>query len=174
MVTQKTGLFKKAGKALGTVGNVLGILDAVNIVDKVSGHAAPIIDKAVERHYDLKKDMISIQNLAHLPLDQATAILEDLGFIVVPILLKPDKKYASKATDEVISMVPKSGQLKKGSVIKLYYLNQDNLSVSQELMAEQERKTKAFLQKMTDGLAAAKQALPKQKTTKPSEHSKSN
>lgn len=169
MVTQKKGLFKKAGKALGTVGNVLGILDAVNIVDKVSGHAAPIIDKAVERHYDLKKEMITVQNLTHLPIEQATTILENLGFIVVPILLKPDKKYASKTADEVITMVPKSGQLKQGSVIKLYYINQDNLSSSQELMAEQERKTKAFIQKMTDGLAAAKQAIPKQKQTQPSE-----
>lgn len=167
MVTSKKSMLQKAGKALGTVGNVLSVFDAVGIVDKVSGHAAPLIDKAIDRHFDAQKDFITLQDLSHLSVEQAKSIIEGLGFIAVPILVKADKKYASQKTHEVLRMVPRSGKIKLGSVVKLYYLDDATLEESQTLLADYNRQQRALLDKMTNSLETAKKAVLKPKKIKP-------
>lgn len=165
MGTAKKGLLQKAGKALGTVGNVLSIFDAVAIVDKVSGHAAPLIDKAIDRHFDAKKDLITLQDLTHLSVEQAGEILEAIGLKPIPLLVKADKKYASQNTHEVLRMVPKSGKVRMGSIVKLYYIDEATLEASQALLADYNRQQRVLLDKMANGLETAKKAVLKTKDT---------
>ncbi|MGT2936568.1 hypothetical protein ACVR05_02915 [Streptococcus caprae] len=164
MVT-KSGILNKAGKALGTVGNVIGLFDAVKMVENVTDKAAPLIDKAIDRHYDGIGEQILVQSMIHLSLTTGQEHLERQGFVVAPVLVKPDKKYASLNAQEIVDQVPKSGKYKPGSLIKVYYVDQATLEASQELAEQAKQKAQNNVKAMTDTLAHARDFVLKKKTT---------
>ncbi|TWT16693.1 PASTA domain-containing protein [Streptococcus sp. sy010] len=83
------------------------------------------------------KEMISLPDLVGLPISQAQDILDELGLKPVPLLLPASKEYAKYQPNQVINMSPKpnlvKNQIKKGSLVKLNYLNEENLLASQAL-----------------------------------------
>jgi len=48
--------------------------------------------------------------------------------------VKPNKKYRQETTrdNEVVDMIPKAGKFDKGSLIKLYYINQEIIDASNQ------------------------------------------
>lgn len=160
-MTQKKTLFQKAGKALGTVGNVLAIFDAVAMVDKVTGHAAPLVDKAIDRHYDSQKDLISLQDLTDLDRELASQHLTAMGLVVVELIAKPKKAYAHHQLGQVVQMVPRQGKLRKGSMVKLYYLDEKSLAQSQKLLADEQKRQQELKDRLKKQVTEAKKALNK-------------
>lgn len=83
------------------------------------------------------KEMISLPDLVGLPIDQAQELLQNLGLKPIPLLLSANKDYAKYQAHQVISMSPKpnlvQSQIKKGSLVKLTYLDEETLLASQAL-----------------------------------------
>lgn len=132
----------KISKMVGGLGSLLSLAEAVKVIEKVSANAAPLIDKAIDRHYDNKRDLIPIQNLVQLDFFTAKQHLESQGLKVVPLLAKPLKKYHDRRADEVVDMVPKTGKLRPGSIVKLYVIDQATLLESQRRFQEQVMQTR--------------------------------
>lgn len=84
----------------------------------------------------MKKEMQlrTIDDVINLPVDQAQAHLEQLGFVVATIPAKPHKKWLHSNLNEVVAMSPKSGKYKIGSLIKLYYITVDVLEKKSRLI----------------------------------------
>lgn len=122
---------KKAGKLLGSLSSFLSSLDAVAMVGKVTDSTIPIIDKAIDRHHERQNSLLRLDNLIHMNVNEAKEHLEKQGFVVSTILAKPSKAYQNCHLDEVVAMSPKSGKLPAGSLVKLYYVNQEILEQSQ-------------------------------------------
>lgn len=131
-MVKSSQLIGKLGKGLGAAGKIFSLLDTVAMVDKVSKNTAPILEKAIDRHYDQRRDLIDLPDVIHLPLDKAQEHLEGLGLLVNPVLARPDQVDRHNQAGEVVAMVPKSGKVKPSSLIKLYYTTEDNL-VSDQL-----------------------------------------
>ncbi|MGT2925580.1 PASTA domain-containing protein [Streptococcus cuniculipharyngis] len=129
-----TNLGKKSsqglGKALGSVSKIFGLLDTVDIVSKVTDSTIPIIDKALDRRHEKQSRLIRLDNLIHMDVLEAKAHLENQGFTVSTILAKPSKAYQTARLNEVVAMSPKGGNLPTGSLIKLYYINQEVIDES--------------------------------------------
>lgn len=128
----KIGLKDALGKGIGAAGKVFALLDTVAMVDKVSKHSAPIIEKAIDRHYDSQEALVRLPDVTHLELTAAKSHLEDLGFLVAMIVAKPSQVKKDNKLDEVVTMVPKSGKLTRGSLVKLYYVTEDSLASQQK------------------------------------------
>lgn len=128
-------LGKTSSKLLGNVSKVFGLFDTVDIVGKVTDSTIPLLDKALDRHHEHRRSLIRLDNLIHMDLLEAKAHLEQQGFIVSTILAKPSKKYQQAKVNEVVDMSPKSGKLPAGSLIKLYYLNQNLLEQIKEMIS---------------------------------------
>lgn len=83
------------------------------------------------------KEMISLPDLVGLPIDQAQELLQNLGLKPIPLLLSANKDYAKYQAHQVISMSPKpnlvQSQIKKGSLVKMTYLDEETLLASQAL-----------------------------------------
>lgn len=120
-MVNKTSLTNKLAKGFSKVDKVLGLFDTVAMVDKVSKNTAPILEKAIDRHYDRQKELIKLPDVRHLQLAEASAHLEDLGFLVTPVVAKPDQLKPHSVVGEVLAMIPQNGKHKAGSLIKLYY-----------------------------------------------------
>lgn len=118
-------------KTLGVAGKALSFLDTVEMVNKVAQASSNVIDKELARRHELKKDLIAIPNVNELPLEQAQAHLEGLGFTVVPILAKANTAYRTSQPQQVVQQVPRSGQAQVGSLIKLYYVDAAVIEASQ-------------------------------------------
>lgn len=127
----KTGLKNTLSKGLGAASKVFALLDTVAMVDKVSKNTAPILEKAIDRHHDRQEGLVLLPDVTHLDVTKAKAHLEDLGFLVAMIVAKPSQVKKDHQLDEVVAMVPKSGKLPSGSLVKLYYVTADNLPKSQ-------------------------------------------
>ncbi len=104
--------------------------DTTKIIGDTVQAAAPILDKALDRNYEKEKNRISIPNVLDLDLLEGKELLEKLGFLVTVTLVKPDKKYSTARDNEIVDMIPKSGRVDKGSVIKLYYVTQEIIDSS--------------------------------------------
>lgn len=127
----KIGLKDALGKGLGAAGKVFTLLDTVAMVDKVSKNTAPILEKAIDRHHERQEGLVTLPDVTHLDLTPAKAHLEELGFLVAMIPAKTSQVKKDHKLDEVVAMVPKPGKLTRGSLIKLYYVTEDNLPKSQ-------------------------------------------
>lgn len=67
-------------------------------------------------------------------MEEAKRHLEEIGFRITLTLVKPNKKYRQETTrdNEVVDMIPKAGKFDKGSLIKLYYINQEIIDASNQ------------------------------------------
>lgn len=126
---------KRIRKALGVVGKLMSIVpDTTEIIGKTIDNSRPIIEKRMEQKHEKEMQLRTIDDVINLPVDQAQAHLEQLGFVVATIPAKPHKKWLHSNLNEVVAMSPKSGKYKIGSLIKLYYITVDVLEKSQDLL----------------------------------------
>lgn len=114
----------KMGKLLGAANMVFAVIpDTVEIVGKITDKAAPIVDKHLERQHQYKQSLVTVPNLIDVDVHDAKKFLEKLGLQVIPILAKPDKKYAKADVNEVVAMKPRSGKVQPGTLVKVYYVD---------------------------------------------------
>ncbi|NQP19273.1 PASTA domain-containing protein [Streptococcus suis] len=127
-MTKKNNLLKNLNKLVDI------IPDTTKIIGDTVQAAAPIVDKALDRQHEKNLSQIQVPNVIDLDAEEAKRHLEEIGFRVTLTLVKPNKKYRQETTrdNEVVDMVPKSGKLDKGSLIKLYYINQEIIDASNQ------------------------------------------
>lgn len=127
-MVKKTNSIKNALKGFDKLVDI--VPDTTKIIGDTVQAAAPILDKALDRNYEKEISMISLPNVLDLDLAEGKELLENLGFIVTATLVKPDRKYSKSRDNEIVDMIPKSGRVDKGSVIKLYYVTQEIIDSS--------------------------------------------
>ncbi|MGC6553457.1 PASTA domain-containing protein [Streptococcus sp. VTCC 12905] len=110
------------------------ITDTTKIIGDTVQAAAPILDKALDRQHEKNLSQIQVPNVIDLVVEEAKRHLEEIGFRVTLTLVKPNKKYRQETTrdNEVVDMIPKAGKFDKGSLIKLYYINQEIIDASNQ------------------------------------------
>ena len=110
------------------------IPDTTKIIGDTVQAAAPILDKALDRQHEKNLSQIQVPNVIDLDVEEAKRHLEEIGFRVTLTLVKPNKKYRQETTrdNEVVAMIPKAGKFDKGSLIKLYYINQEIIDASNQ------------------------------------------
>lgn len=137
-MVKKIGKISHFGKALGVVGNLLAIPDALNAVKHVTDKAAPIIEKELDRRHNHKQSLITLDNLIDVPLQDAKTVLHDRGFIVLPILSKPNPKYSQERPMDIVAIQPRPGKYEVGQLVKLYYVDEVVIKDSQEMKKSHE------------------------------------
>ncbi|WP_392452635.1 PASTA domain-containing protein [Streptococcus parasuis] len=127
-MAQKNNLLKNLNKLVDI------IPDTTKIIGDTVQAAAPIVDKALDRQHEKNLSQIQVPNVIDLDVEKAKRHLEEIGFRVTLTLVKPNKKYRQETTrdNEVVDMIPKAGKFDKGSLIKLYYINQEIIDASNQ------------------------------------------
>ena len=127
-MAQKNNLLKNLNKLVDI------IPDTTKIIGDTVQAAAPIVDKALDRQHEKNLSQIQVPNVIDLDVEEAKRHLEEIGFRVTLTLVKPNKKYRQETTrdNEVVAMIPKAGKFDKGSLIKLYYINQEIIDASNQ------------------------------------------
>ena len=127
-MAQKNNLLKNLNKLVDI------IPDTTKIIGDTVQAAAPILDKALDRQHEKNLSQIQVPNVSDLDVEKAKRHLEEISFRVTLTLVKPNKKYRQKTTrdNEVVDMIPKAGKFDKGSLIKLYYINQEIIDASNQ------------------------------------------
>ena len=127
-MAQKNNLLKNLNKLVDI------IPDTTKIIGDTVQAAAPIVDKALDRQHEKNLSQIQVPNVIDLDVEEAKRHLEEIGFRVTLTLVKPNKKYRQETTrdNEVVDMIPKAGKFDKGSLIKLYYINQEIIDASNQ------------------------------------------
>lgn len=127
-MAQKNNLLKNLNKLVDI------IPDTTKIIGDTVQAAAPILDKALDRQHEKNLSQIQVPNVIDLVVEEAKRHLEEIGFRVTLTLVKPNKKYRQETTrdNEVVDMIPKAGKFDKGSLIKLYYINQEIIDASNQ------------------------------------------
>ena len=127
-MAQKNNLLKNLNKLVDI------IPDTTKIIGDTVQAAAPILDKALDRQHEKNLSQIQVPNVIDLDVEEAKRHLEEIGFRVTLTLVKPNKKYRQETTrdNEVVDMIPKAGKFDKGSLIKLYYINQEIIDASNQ------------------------------------------
>lgn len=128
---------RKIGKLIGAVGNLFAIPDAINAVKHVADKASPIIEKELDRRHTHKQSLIALDNVIDVPLDYAVSHLEAKGFTVLPILSKPKARFANERPMEVVAMHPKPGHYEANRLIKLYFVDDEVIAMSQALKTQE-------------------------------------
>ena len=110
------------------------IPDTTKIIGDTVQATVPILDKALDRQHEKNLSQIQVPNVIDLDVEEAKRHLEEIGFRVTLTLVKPNKKYRQETTrdNEVVAMIPKAGKFDKGSLIKLYYINQEIIDASNQ------------------------------------------
>ncbi|HFU4175197.1 TPA: PASTA domain-containing protein [Streptococcus suis] len=127
-MAQKNNLLKNLNKLVDI------IPDTTKIIGDTVQAAAPILDKALDRQHEKNLSQIQVPNVIDLDVEEVKRHLEEIGFRVTLTLVKPNKKYRQETTrdNEVVDMIPKTGKFDKGSLIKLYYINQEIIDASNQ------------------------------------------
>ena len=114
----------KMGKLLGAANMIFSVIpNTVEVVERITDKAAPIVDKHLDRQHQYKQSLVAIPNLLDVDVQQAKEHLEGLGLQVIVLLAKPNKRYAKADAGEVVAMLPRSGKVRPGSLVKLYYVD---------------------------------------------------
>ncbi|HEK9097220.1 TPA: PASTA domain-containing protein [Streptococcus equi subsp. zooepidemicus] len=149
---------KKIKKTLGTVGKLFSIIpDTTEIIGKTIDNTRPIIEKHMEQKHEKEMQLTLLDDVINLPVDKAQKHLEQLGFVVALLPVKPNKKWIHASLNEVVSMSPKPGKHKLGSLVKLYYVTVDVLEKSQAILDQETLKAVERNQKIADTIEAVKQ-----------------
>ena len=127
-MAQKNNLLKNLNKLVDI------IPDTTKIIGDTVQAAVPILNKALDRQHEKNLSQIQVPNVIDLDVEEAKRHLEEIGFRVTLTLVKPNKKYRQETTrdNEVVAMIPKAGKFDKGSLIKLYYINQEIIDASNQ------------------------------------------
>ena len=125
-MAQKNNLLKNLNKLVDI------IPDTTKIIGDTVQATVPILDKALDRQHEKNLSQIQVPNVIDLDVEEAKRHLEETGFRVTLTLVKPNKKYRQETTrdNEVVDMIPKAGKFDKGSLVKLYYINQEIIDAS--------------------------------------------
>lgn len=122
-----------------TVGKVAKIFDMIPDTTRVIGEAVhavvPLVDKVLEQNYQKKNRLVQLPNVVDMDIVEAQTHLEEQGFVVSKILAKPHQRYAKKQANEVVAMLPKSGNVEPGTLVKLYYVSQDVIEASDQTVS---------------------------------------
>lgn len=154
-------------KALGSVSKVIAVLpDTTQIIGKAIDNTRPIIEKELDRHNDRKTAYIELNNVIHLDFEDAKEILENQGFLVRGITVNPNVKYANAPLNQVVRMYPRTKKAKVGSLVKLYYTDQEVVNASYILAEEQREKNEQLGQKVVDTVTGVKSVFKQKKTPK--------
>ena len=114
----------KMGKLLGAANMIFSVIpNTVEVVERITDKAAPIVDKHLDRQHQYKQSLVAIPNLLDVDVQQAKEHLEGLGLQVIVLLAKPNKRYTKADAGEVVAMLPRSGKVRPGSLVKLYYVD---------------------------------------------------
>ena len=114
----------KMGKLLGAANMIFSVIpNTVEVVERITDKAAPIVDKHLDRQHQYKQSLVAIPNLLDVDVQQAKEHLDGLGLQVIVLLAKPNKRYTKAAAGEVVAMLPRSGKVRPGSLVKLYYVD---------------------------------------------------
>ena len=114
----------KMGKLLGAANMIFSVIpNTVEVVERITDKAAPIVDKHLDRQHQYKQSLVAIPNLLDVDVQQAKEHLDGLGLQVIVLLAKPNKRYAKADAGEVVAMLPRSGKVRPGSLVKLYYVD---------------------------------------------------
>lgn len=87
-----------------------------------------------------KDKYVRVPDVRDLLVSDAEKVLSELGFDVHLILDKPNARYANERVEEVIRVVPDCKKLVKGSLIKVYYLDNFGLEESKNLAKVNKKK----------------------------------
>ncbi|MFM1541169.1 hypothetical protein [Helcococcus ovis] len=87
-----------------------------------------------------KDKYVRVPDVRDLLVSDAEKVLSELGFDVHLILDKPNARYANERVEEVTRVVPNSKKLVKGSLIKVYYLDNFGLEESKNLAKVNKKK----------------------------------
>ena len=87
-----------------------------------------------------KDKYVRVPDVRDLFVSDAEKVLSELGFDVHLILDKPNARYANERVEEVIRVVPNCKKLVKGSLIKVYYLDNFGLEESKNLAKVNKKK----------------------------------
>ncbi|MGT2754160.1 PASTA domain-containing protein [Streptococcus ovis] len=113
---------------------------------------------------ELSKREMALPDVVGLPLDEAHDLLEKMGYHVSCLPTKPNKKYAETAIQQVLYMSPKPQfnltSPKKGSLIKLYYLDEMGQQHSQLLFEEEKQRKIAENQRIKDTVRQIQKIVP--------------
>ncbi|MTB63516.1 PASTA domain-containing protein [Streptococcus sp. zg-86] len=119
------------GKMIGEVAKILDIIpDTTRVIGEAVHAVVPLVDKVLEQNYEKKNRLLRLPNLIDMNVQEAQEHLESLGFTVSKILAKPQQTYAKKRADEIVAMVPKSGNFEPGTLVKLYYVTPEIIEAS--------------------------------------------
>lgn len=110
---------------------------------------------------------IDLPDVVGMSLANASRLLESIGLIPVPILLTPRKEHAGRKTGTVLRMSPTptvlSKQVKRGSVIKLRYLDDGTLEQSRTLRQTQRQKLARRNEQLAESIDKTKRVFQKKK-----------
>ena len=150
-VSSSTRKIGKVSKTIGALGTVISkIPDLTEVAGRTIDATAPIIEKNIDRYHHYKNSLIKLDNVVDLPLDVARRHLENKGFVVTPVLVKPARKYANEREMEVVAIHPKLGKYEPGTLVKLYYLDQATIVQSQTIKHTQKEKTKQSIKSISN------------------------
>ncbi|MBF0777963.1 PASTA domain-containing protein [Streptococcus cuniculi] len=119
------------GKMIGEVAKIFDVIpDTTRMIGEAVHAVVPLVDKVLEQNYQKKNRLVRLPNMVDMDIAEAQNHLEELGFVVTRILAKPHQRYANKQAGEVVAMVPKSGNLEPGTLVKLYYVTPEVIAAS--------------------------------------------
>ncbi|MGT2951183.1 hypothetical protein BU202_07815 [Streptococcus cuniculi] len=119
------------GKMIGEVAKIFDVIpDTTRVIGEAVHAVVPLVDKVLEQNYQKKNRLVRLPNMVDMDIAEAQNHLEELGFVVTRILAKPHQRYANKQAGEVVAMVPKSGNLEPGTLVKLYYVTPEVIVAS--------------------------------------------
>lgn len=113
--------------ALLKAGKIIGKISSTQLVEMLSQALTPAgaaIGRAVDDYVDGRKQLVGFGDVVDIDVNSAKQYLEQLGFTVHLVGAKPHKKLADRQPGTVVGLSPKKRQLKPGSLIKLYYVDE--------------------------------------------------
>lgn len=119
MIPGKIALLK-AGKMIGQISST----QLVHMLSQALTPAGAAIGRAVDNYVDGRKQLVGFGDVVDIDVASAKHYLEQLGFSVHLVAAKPHKKLAGRQPGTVVGLSPKKRQLKPGSLVKLYYVDE--------------------------------------------------
>ncbi len=111
---------------------VSGAVKFLPVAAKAADKIVPIAEKAVDKFHEHRRDLVDLSVMVELGIEEAKAHLEKKGFVVHPVLLPPQDKYKNVVSDTVLSISPKKAKAHAGTLVKLYYVDQNTVDKSRK------------------------------------------
>lgn len=133
-----------AGKGVLAVIDAVGIKDLVQLGGTLTQQGIEAGTKARANRMEEKKSLVKIPDISHqdyeVSLDDAKRWLEEDGFRVEAVSVKPNAKYRECTENEVVATNYRRNQkVKRGERIILQYVTAETIAASRRLFEESER-----------------------------------